>query len=152
MIELDVAHLYNCEVCLANNGVERINPGPTIYKSTHWLVEHIYPCPSLGWLVIPTRRHVESLSELSGQEWMELGGILQRSSELLRAALDYEKEYLISLYEAERSKHVHVHYVAKPHNVPPELKGPKIFEWRRTQPTLPEKDIIEFCGYMKERF
>ena len=47
MIELDVAHLYNCEVCLANNGVERINPGPTIYKSTHWLVEHIYPCPSL---------------------------------------------------------------------------------------------------------
>jgi diadenosine tetraphosphate (Ap4A) HIT family hydrolase len=78
-----------------------------------------------GWFIIAPARHVEQWDELSPREQQELGPLIGRVMEALRAETQAEKIY-VSVF-AELVAHLHVHLIARTADVPPESRGPRIF-------------------------
>jgi diadenosine tetraphosphate (Ap4A) HIT family hydrolase len=116
-----------CLSCLSLKGIQRISPGPFIYEGNYWVVDHAYPTSLKGWLVIVTWRHVEALHDLTHEEFKELADIQYRLAKVLGSSSTIEKEYMMCFAEAERFHHIHIHFVAKPRDLPQEAKGPRIF-------------------------
>ena len=149
-----------CNTCLSNIGKYegetatngRISPGPIIYEGKHWVVEHAYPCMIKGWLVIPTKRHVTALHELTHEEFEEFGGILENISKLLYQTLRTEKEYNVFFGEVPNFNHVHYHLVAKTSELPSEYHGSKIFGLlKQKENSLPKEEIASFCEQLRSK-
>ncbi len=141
----------DCLTCKSISGARRISPGPTIYETEHWLVEHAYPCGMRGWLVLVLKRHAEALHELTDEEFRELGELQGRTARVLSRVLACEKEYFMCLAEGEGFKHIHAHMVAKPHGLPAELRGTGIFAMLKPgEDTVPPQDIARFCEVLRE--
>lgn len=118
-----------CLSCLSLQGIQRISPGPFIYEGNYWVVDHAYPTSLKGWLVIVTRRHVEALHDLTREEFQELADIQYRLAKALGSSSAIEKEYMMCFGEAESFHHIHIHFVARPRDLPQEAKGPRIFSY-----------------------
>ena len=123
-----------CRSCLSLQGIQRISPGPFIYEGHAWVVDHAYPTSLKGWLVIVSKRHVEALHDLTHEEFRELADIQYRLAQIMQAQASIEKEYMMCFAEAEHFQHVHIHFVAKPKDLPQEAKGPRIFAYLNVDP------------------
>lgn len=143
-----------CYACKANSGEKRISPGETIHEGKYWLVEHAYPVALKGWLVLVLKRHVESLHELSKEEFMELAELTDRATKILYQELKCEKEYLMCLAETKHFYHIHFHLVAKQKNIRKNQRGTKIFTLLKVdeKDAVPKAEIIDFCQKLKEQF
>jgi len=107
-----------------------------------------------GWLVLVLKRHVEALHELMPEEFIEMGQLQGAVSKVLHAEMGCEKEYAICFAEADNFKHVHVHIVAKPYDLPHELRGPRIFAMLKAEETeaIPPEEIADYCILLKSKF
>ena len=146
--------MMECLSCRSISGEKRISPGPFIYEGTYWLVDHAYPTSHLGWLVIVLKRHAEALHELSREEFAELGEIQYKLAQVMRQDTRVEKEYMMCFSEAAGFKHIHVHFVPRPKNLPEELKGPDVFALLRVDEAhavLPDA-LRAFCEDFREKF
>ncbi len=143
-----------CRTCASLQGERRISPGPTIHDGAYWTVEHAYPCARLGWLVLVLKRHAEALHELTREEFAELADLTERTSTLLRRETGCQKEYLMCLAEGEGFKHIHVHLVAKPADLPAEFTGPRIFALLAVDAAhaVPPAEVTAFCERLRARF
>jgi len=148
-----VTETLDCYSCKSNSGEQRISPGPTIYEGKYWYVEHAYPVGMVGWLVLVLKRHVEALHELSAHEFAELGVLQGTVARLLHLELSSQKEYIMCFAEAEHFNHVHVHIVAIAHDLPHELRGPRILAMLKSEQVepLPPDEIAAFCSHLKSR-
>ncbi len=81
-------------------------------------MEHAYPSRLLGWMVIVLRRHAESLHELSGDEFQELGEVIERTVRALHRVSSCAKEYVACYAELEHFQHVHFHVVPRAADLP----------------------------------
>jgi diadenosine tetraphosphate (Ap4A) HIT family hydrolase len=106
-----------------NTGEKRISPGPTVYEGDYWFVEHAYPVKTIGWMVFVLKWHAEALHELTAEEFIELGEVQSRLTQILFEALQCEKEYISCYAEQEHFAHIHFHVFARPHDFPEEWKG-----------------------------
>ncbi len=142
-----------CLSCKSISGQKRISPGPIIYEGRSWLVEHAYPCAMKGWLVLVLRRHAEALHELTHEELWELGELQGRVARLLKQEMDVEKEYSVCFGEVEGFKHIHFHLIAKPRDLPDDLKGARIFAMLKPgeREPAPEAEIAEFCAMLRDK-
>jgi diadenosine tetraphosphate (Ap4A) HIT family hydrolase len=143
----------DCYTCRSLSGERRISPGPTIVEGRYWLIEHAYPTRLRGWLVIVLKRHVEALHELSREEFAELSELQALTVRLLHEELGCAKEYMVCFAEAEHFQHIHFHVVAKPRDLPDELKGTKIFTMINITEAeaLPREEIRAFCEKLRSR-
>ena len=142
-----------CLTCKSITGERRISPGPTIYETEHWLVEHAYPCSIRGWLVLVLKRHAQALHELTEQECRELGELQGKGARVLSRVLNCEKEYSMCLAEAEGFNHVHAHLVGKPRDLPAELRGVRIFALLKPgEDTVQPQVVARFCEELREEF
>lgn len=143
----------DCRVCRANSGETRISPGPTIYEGVHWLVEHAYPTSLLGWTVLVLKRHAEALHDLSREEGEELGVLQWAVSRALEAETECTKEYAVFFAELPEFRHVHVHMVPRAVDLPPDLRGRRVFELLKPTPeeTVAPADVVRFCERLAER-
>jgi diadenosine tetraphosphate (Ap4A) HIT family hydrolase len=143
----------DCYTCRSISGERRISPGPTIYAGRYWMLEHAYPTRLKGWLVIVLKRHVEALHELTREEFIELGELQALAAWLLREILGCAKEYSVCFAEKEGFQHIHFHIVAIPHDLPPEIKGGKIFAMINVTEVeaLPRDEIKAFCESLRKR-
>lgn len=141
-----------CLSCLSLQGIQRISPGPIIYEGRLWVVEHAYPTSLKGWLVIVLRRHVEALHDLSREEFEELADIQYRLAQVMRTMTIIEKEYMMCYAESEHFHHIHVHFVAKPKDLPQDAIGPRIFGCLNVdeQSAVPPNEIVTLCEELKE--
>lgn len=143
-----------CYSCKSNSGEQPISPGPTIYTGEYWLVEHAYPCGIKGWLVIALKRHAEALHELRAEEFSEFSLLIERASRALSKHLGCEKEYVVCFAEAEHFNHIHFHVIAKPMDLPQELRGTAIFKMLK----VPEHEVVapdeikELCLQLQDYF
>jgi diadenosine tetraphosphate (Ap4A) HIT family hydrolase len=99
-----------CSACAEVAG-ERAAPGGVIFDDGLWHVSHhtgAYTDP--GELIVKSRRHCESLSELTEAEADALGGILRRAVGALEQVVDAERVYAMSFNERVR----HVHFLLLP--------------------------------------
>ncbi len=144
----------DCYSCRSISGEKRISPGPIIYEGKYWIVDHAYPVGLKGWLVIVSKRHVESLHELTKEEFHEFADLLEKTTKILFQTLDCEKEYAMCLAEAEHFNHIHFHIVPKPKNLPPELKGAKVFSFLKVdkKDAVPPDEVKELCEKLKILF
>jgi diadenosine tetraphosphate (Ap4A) HIT family hydrolase len=79
--------------------------------------------PVPGWIVIAPRTHITQYDELPIAAQDELGALIGRVSQALRAATPTEKIYVCVF--AEQVEHLHVHVIARPPGYA--IKGPAIF-------------------------
>jgi len=150
--ELKGAKIMECLSCLSLQGIQRISPGPCIYEGRSWVVDHAYPTSLKGWLVIVLKRHVEALHDLTHEEFRELADIQFRLAQVMRSRVSIEKEYMMCFSEAEHFKHVHIHFVAKPGDLPQEARGPRIFSYLNVdqQSAVPPDEIKALCEELKD--
>jgi diadenosine tetraphosphate (Ap4A) HIT family hydrolase len=116
-----------CLTCLNLSGERRISPGPYIYQTEHWIVDHAYPTIQLGWMVILPKRHIEALHELTREEFLELAEIEYKLVQVMHIDSSIQKEYMMCFAEGEGFHHVHIHVVPRFVDMPAELKGPRVF-------------------------
>ena len=143
-----------CLTCKSLSGEKRISPGPFIYESKFWIVEHAYPTKLKGWLVIVLKRHCKALHELNKEEFIELGEITYKVVKALHEVLGTEKEYSVCFAEKEYFNHIHFHMIPRSKDLPGELKGTNIFSMLKIdeEHAVPKNEVIEICMKLKMFF
>lgn len=142
-----------CYSCLANAGIRPVSPGPRIHEGTYWNVDHAYPTKLAGWLVLVLKRHAAALHELSAEEFIELGKLLARVTQLLHDETDCVKEYISCYAEAEHFQHVHIHIIPRADDLPAALQGPRSFALLKATETdaVPPAEIVALSERLRER-
>lgn len=108
----------------------------------------------VGWLVIVLRRHAVALHELTGEEFRELGSVLEMTVRALHAALGTAKEYAACYAEARGFEHIHFHVVPRAHDMPEELLGAGSFELLRVSRSgaADPASVKAFCESLQKAF
>ena len=121
-----MTHCLTCEL-IARRDAEEAPLWDSIYRTAFWDVAHAYNTSLPGWLVLVARRHIEALDELTDAEALELGDLIRRASQALKAATGCRKTYVAQFAEAVEHPHVHFHLIPRMADLPPEYRGPRIF-------------------------
>jgi diadenosine tetraphosphate (Ap4A) HIT family hydrolase len=99
-----------CRACAEIAG-DLSAPGGIILDDGLWFVSHhTGPYTDPGELIVKTRRHCESLSELSAEEARALGPLLRACVSALAQTVISERIYAVSFNERVR----HVHFLLLP--------------------------------------
>jgi diadenosine tetraphosphate (Ap4A) HIT family hydrolase len=99
-----------CSAC-AEVGGGVTAPGGVILDNGFWFVSHhTGPFTDPGELIVKTRRHCESLSELTPDEAEALGPVLRSAVQALERVVAAERIYAVSFNERIR----HVHFLLLP--------------------------------------
>lgn len=99
-----------CSAC-AEIARELSAPGGVILDDGLWFVSHhTGPYTDPGELIVKTRRHCESLAELTVQEAESLGPLLKAAVAALERIVTAERIYAVSFNERLR----HVHFLLLP--------------------------------------
>jgi diadenosine tetraphosphate (Ap4A) HIT family hydrolase len=99
-----------CSACAEISG-EISAPGGIVFDNGLWFVSHhtgAYTDP--GELIVKTRRHCESLAELTREEAESLGPLLRVAIQALERVVVAERIYAVSFNERIR----HVHFLLLP--------------------------------------
>lgn len=95
---------YDCMGCSMTKG-EIVPPGGFVYETEYFLVGQDPEIPIEGFLVINSKRHVNSLTQLSDIERHQLVELLNIGISAIKS-LKITTE--VTLVQEERSKHFHV--------------------------------------------
>ena len=118
-----------CTTCRLNRGDLDNRVGGCIYQDDLWVLEHAMAAfPFVGWLVLKTRRHVESFADLTPEEAASFGPLARRIIQGMTHLLNPEKIYLSMYGEAQGFSHLHVHLIPRYADTPPNRRGPHIFD------------------------
>jgi diadenosine tetraphosphate (Ap4A) HIT family hydrolase len=99
-----------CSACAEVTG-ELTAPGGVISDDGLWYVSHhTGPYTDPGELIVKTRRHCESLAELTREEASALGPLLRTAVSSLERVVVAERIYAVSFNERIR----HVHFLLLP--------------------------------------
>src|SRR5688500_12496724 len=100
-----------------------------IHRTLYWDVVHSYKTALPGWLVLVVRRHIEAIDELTEEEAIELGILLQRVSLALKQITGCLKTYVIQFAEMAEHPHVHFHVVPRMSNQPENRRATEVFKY-----------------------
>ena len=80
------------------------------------------------------------------------GVIDYKLAQVMRTGAFSEKEYMMCFAEGEHFHHIH--FVAKPVNLPAEAKGPRIFSMLNIDErhAIPTFELKTFCEKLKEKY
>jgi diadenosine tetraphosphate (Ap4A) HIT family hydrolase len=107
------ARVPGCSACREIAG-EVSAPGDVIFDDGHWFVSHhTGPYTDPGELIVKTRRHCESLAELTPEEAAALGPLLRSAVQALERVVTAERIYAVSFNERVR----HLHFLVLPRTV-----------------------------------
>ena len=106
-----------CPACAEMAG-EMSAPGGVVFENALWFVSHhTGPYTDPGELIVKTRRHCESLAELTPAEGESLGPVLRSAVQALERVVLPERIYIMSFNEQLR--HVHFLLLPRTRNMPP---------------------------------
>jgi diadenosine tetraphosphate (Ap4A) HIT family hydrolase len=106
-----------CSACAEIAG-RNTSPGGVIFDNENWFVSHhtgAFTDP--GELIVKTRRHCESLAELTKDEAESLGPVLWSAVQALEQVVPSERIYAVSFNE--RLRHVHFLLLPRTRDMPP---------------------------------
>ncbi|HET6795979.1 MAG TPA: HIT family protein [Gemmatimonadales bacterium] len=105
-----------CAACVEIAG-EITAPGGVILDDGLWFVSHhTGPYSDPGELIVKTRRHCESLADLTPDEAQALGRVLRAGVRALEQVVEAERIYAMSFNE--RLRHVHFLLLPRTANIP----------------------------------
>lgn len=100
----------SCSACAEVAG-DLLAPGGVILDDGLWYISHhTGPYTDAGELIVKTRRHCESLAELTSEEARALGPLLRAAVLALERVVVAERIYAVSFNERLR----HVHFLLLP--------------------------------------
>ena len=115
----------SCPECRATSPGASVRGAPSL-RIASFTVHPKLESPAVpGWLVVAPARHVEQWDALDARELRELAPLVARVSAALRAETPTAKVY-VSVF-AEVLPHFHLHVVARPPELPPDERGPRLF-------------------------
>ncbi len=105
---------------------KRVEPGGVIYEDDYWHIGTMGSLPVVwrGFLSIKLKRHCEHLADLSREEALALGPVIQSTCLALTEVLKPAKVYVCSF--GEGVKHVHLWVLPRPADMRPGMH-PVIF-------------------------
>lgn len=75
--------------------------------------------PLLGYVLVCPKAHLEQVTgDFSREDYLRLQSLVYQVGEALRASLDVERVYILSLGSQEGNRHVHWHVAPLPPGVP----------------------------------
>jgi diadenosine tetraphosphate (Ap4A) HIT family hydrolase len=99
-----------CPACAEMAG-ETSAPGGVVFENGSWFVSHhTGPYTDPGELIVKSRRHCESLAELTPEEGESLGPVLRSAIQAMERVVVAERIYAVSFNERLR----HVHFLLLP--------------------------------------
>lgn len=101
---------YECMGCSIEKG-EIIPPGGIIYKDEYFILAQDPEIPIDGFIIINSRRHINSFTEMTKEERNSFVELLYKSEKAIKDLNIAEK---VTIVQEERSKHLHVWIF--PHN------------------------------------
>jgi len=145
-----------CLGCAIRNG-EVESPGGLIAETACFVAEQDYEIPIPGFVILASKRHLQSVDELTDEEQKDFIEFLCRVRKGMRRALGVEVTYLIQ--EEDTSSHFHV-WMFPRYDWMTEQFGKKIqslrpiIEYAREHLKTPEdlKKVDEATQNMKEYF
>lgn len=121
----------DCFTCSKEEEFDELPPRECVVHDQYWRVAHAFDTAVPGWLVLLPRRHVAAVHDLTDAEASALGMWQVRLSRALRSLTGCAKTYVVQFAEAEGFAHVHFHIVPRMADLPPEYRGPGVFELLR---------------------
>jgi len=118
-----------CPIC-----ARQARSGEYIYVSDHWVLRHSSETDILGYLVLESSRHILDMSEASADECASLGQVMKLAVGAIRASVDCERVYSVTL--AEVVPHFHVHLIPRTPSLPRAYRGRGVLAY----PLLPAAD------------
>ena len=118
----------DCYACAQDRQFETLPPRERIAADEFWRLAHAFGTALPGWLVLLPRRHVTSIADLTGPEAADLGNWQLRGSRAVQQVTGCAKTYVVAFAEAKGHSHVHFHLIPRSPELPPELRGPGVFE------------------------
>lgn len=92
-------------------------PGGVIYEDNYWIVEHsLSPILLRGYLIIKLKRHCEHLAELTPEEAIALGTVIQKTCFAISRVINPAKIHVSSW--GEQVKHIHFHVIPRTSDLP----------------------------------
>jgi len=102
----------DCYACRLTDGTEPL-PGGRIYATKSWVVEHCTGPLGVGTLIVKPFRHCLHVGDLTAEEAQEIGPLLQRISQAVRAVTQADQVYVCS-WSHMGWQPVHIHFVVQP--------------------------------------
>ncbi len=97
---------WNCECLGCSIGNGEFTPPGDIIKSTKNFVLHQDPeVPIKAFLIIDSKKHIKSISELTYEESQELFDLAYKAREALKIIKDIKE---VTIIQEERSRHFHL--------------------------------------------
>jgi diadenosine tetraphosphate (Ap4A) HIT family hydrolase len=103
--------------------------------------------------VLVARRHITALDELTDEEAVELGMLLQRTSRALKEITGCQKTYVMQFAEMAEHPHVHFHVVPRRADLPEDRRSTQIFGYLGVseEERVPE-EVMNEIGLRVRRF
>jgi diadenosine tetraphosphate (Ap4A) HIT family hydrolase len=117
---MDSPRVADCPLCGLETASEE-PPGGWVYRDEHWSLGALPGLEVPGWLILQSRRHVETLWDVAKEGANTLGSLLARTSHEIHRALEPEHVYLLAV--GETMAHWHMLIAATPEGLAPELRG-----------------------------
>lgn len=115
----------SCPECRVVSGTATARGVPALRLGPFVVHPRLEAPPVPGWMVVAPARHVEQWDDLDPGELAELGPLVARVAAALRTETATAKVY-VSVF-AEVLPHLHLHVVARPPDLAPERRGPRVF-------------------------
>lgn len=115
--------MHSCPICEKHR--KHTKDDYILYEDKNWVISH-GPIESqiLGYIYLEPKNHYENWSEFTDSELSEIGKIIKKVEEALRAELPLERLYSVTISEAVR--HIHFHLI--PRLKENEVKGLPLIE------------------------
>jgi len=139
-----------CYSCGREAGFDTLPPRERIAVDAWWRVAHAIDTTLPGWLVLLPRRHVTTIADLTDEEAATLGGWQVRLSRALHTATGCAKTYVVQFAEKPGFEHVHFHVVPRPAELPPELRGPRVFALMGGADHVPPSEMDRVAQALRE--
>lgn len=101
---LDNEWQCNCIGCSISTG-EVIPPGGIIRETENFILHQDPEIPIKGFLIIASKKHIKSISQLSHEESQELFDLVYKARHALESIDDIKE---VSIIQEERSSHFHL--------------------------------------------
>lgn len=123
----------NCIGCSIGNG-EIVPPGAIITDTKNFVLHQDPEVPIKGFLIIATKRHIKSISELSQEESRELFDLVYEARIAMKDIVDIHE---VTIIQEERSGHFHLWLLPR-------------YEWMNDKFPNSLSSIREIMSYSKE--
>ena len=141
----------SCFVCDKHRGQVHV-PGGAIYEDDLVYIGHrgFGDQPGcLGYIMIDSKRHAEGLGALTDEEAGAVGEWANRVSRALRERQGVDHVY--AFVHGDHVPHFHLHVVPRYADTPEAYRHPLAAAASPTAPKGGDKEIEEFCGWLRER-